>query len=167
MPRIAQFMDSEIFVDANIFIYDINKNPQFGKASHELIASIERGQIEGFTSHLVISEVVHKMMLFETCHRFDLALPSAMNYLKRNPHVIPSLRLYREVLEIILQLSSLTVLEVDNAIFKDAYSLIRQHQLLSTDAIHAATCLAYNIRHLATNDKDFKRVKELTIWSPQ
>ncbi len=166
MPRVSQFTAMEIFIDTNIFIYDINDNPQFGKASHELIAKIEKGQIEGYTPHLVISEIIHKMMLSETCHRFDLPLPQAVSYLKRNPHVISTLHLYQEVLEIISHLGNLTILEVDNAVFKHSQSLIREYQLLSTDAIHAATCLAYNLRHLATNDKDFKRVKELTIWSP-
>ncbi|MGH7595257.1 MAG: type II toxin-antitoxin system VapC family toxin [bacterium] len=43
---------------------------------------------------------------------------------------------------------------------------INSYQLLSSDAIHVSTCLAYGIKHIATNDRDFMRVKGLTIWLP-
>jgi|GEM_PF-5005975 len=36
--------------------------------------------------------------------------------------------------------------------------------LLVTDALHAATCQAHNIKHIATNDADFDF---LNVWKPQ
>lgn len=167
MPRLAQFAATEIFIDANIFLYVINDNPRFGEPCHELVAKIERGEVEGYTSHFVVSEIVHKMMQHETCQRFDLPLAQAVSFLKRNPRVISTLRIYRDALNLIFNVPNLILLEIDNAILRQSHSMIRDYQLLSTDALHAATCLAYNIRHFATNDKDFTRVQELTIWSPQ
>lgn len=166
MPRLALFTATEIFIDANIFLYVINDNLRFGAPCHELVAKIERGEVEGYTSHFVVSEIVHKMMQHETCQRFDLPLAQAVSFLKRNPRVISSLHAYRDALNLIYNLPNLTLLEIDNAILRQSHAMIRDDQLLSTDALHAATCVAYDIPHFATNDKDFTRVKQLTIWSP-
>ena len=166
MPHLAQFTASEIFIDANIFLYVINDHPRLGDSCHKLVAKIERGEVEGYTSHFVVSEIVHKIMQHETCQRFDLPLAQAVSFLKRNPRVISTLRAYRDALNLIFNLPNLILLEIDNATLRQSHAMIRDYQLLSTDALHAATCLAYNVRHLATNDKDFKRVQELTIWAP-
>jgi len=115
----------------------------------------------------VIAETTHKLMLFEVRDRFKIPLPSAVIYLKKNYAVIPTLRQFQKALDRIYARSNVTMLEISNTVFALGCSLINKYKLLSFDALHAATCLAYNVRHFATNDKDFKRVKELTIWSPQ
>jgi predicted nucleic acid-binding protein len=40
------------------------------------------------------------------------------------------------------------------------------HSLLFSDALHTATRISNNINTIATNDNDFERIKELTIWKP-
>ncbi|MEK7726972.1 MAG: PIN domain-containing protein [candidate division KSB1 bacterium] len=166
MPRLLKLNASEMFIDSNIWLYAFTAHPQWGGACHDLLKKIETEQVEGFTSPLVIAETIHKLMLFEVRDRFKILLPSAVSYLKKNYAVIPTLGQFQKALERIYVRSNVTILEISNTVFALSYSLINKYQLLSFDALHAATCLAYNIRHFATNDKDFKRVKELTIWSP-
>ncbi len=38
--------------------------------------------------------------------------------------------------------------------------------LLGNDAVHAATCKAFGVSDIATNDADFERVSYLRIWKP-
>ena len=75
-------------------------------------------------------------------------------------------RIFLDANIFLLSLRNLTILEVTNSIFRQSHVLINKYQLLSSDAVHVATCLANNIKHVATNDNDFKRVRALTIWSP-
>ena len=75
-------------------------------------------------------------------------------------------RIFLDANIFLLSLRNLTILEVTNSIFRQSHVLINKYQLLSSDAVHVATCLANNIKHAATNDNDFKRVRALTIWSP-
>lgn len=166
MPRLSKLNASEVFIDSKIWLYTFTAHPQWGSACRDLLKKIETAQIEGFTSPLVIAETIHKLMLFEVRDRFKIPLPSAVSYLKMNYAVIPTLAEFQKALDRIYVRSNVTILEISNTAFASSYSLMKKYQLLSFDALHAATCLAYNIHHFATNDKDFKRVKELTIWSP-
>jgi hypothetical protein len=122
--------------------------------------------IDSFTSNWVITEVVHKLMMLEACARFHIQSYDAITYLKKQPRKIKMLSKYRKALALIYKLPNLTILEVDNSIFRQSHNFIRKYQLLSSDAIHVATSLAYGIKHVATNDRDFMRVKGLTVWLP-
>ncbi len=53
---------------------------------------------------------------------------------------------------------------VDTNIF--VYALSKKHNLLFSDAIHAASCKIFGIKHIATNDGDFDRVDFLKTWRP-
>lgn len=54
--------NEQVFLDANIFIY------HFGGLSTDcrnLLSRCAKGEIHGFTSHLVIAEVLHRLMIAE------------------------------------------------------------------------------------------------------
>jgi len=166
MPALSQFNGDEIFLDANILIYHLTSHPQFGAACHQLLQNTEVGIVNSYTSNWVLAEVIHKLMILETCDRFRLQNHEAINYLKKNHHAINRLSKYRKALDLIYRLSNLTILEVNDVIFRQSHAYISKYHLLSSDAVHVATGLTNNIRNMATNDKDFKRVKDLTIWAP-
>lgn len=166
MGHLAQFNGGEIFLDANILLYELTSHPRFGISCHELIAKTEEGAVKSFISPFVITEVVHKLMIFETCDRYDLHMSAAITYLKSNPRAIKSLGQYRQALDLIYRLPHLTILTINPTVLRQSHALIAKYQLLSSDAIHAATCLAYGVHHIATNDKDFLRVKRLKVWLP-
>jgi len=166
MPRLSQFNGTEIFLDANILLYDFTAHPRFGASCHKLIEKTELGQLRSITSHWVITETVHKLMLLEACDHFHLDMHEAVNYLKKHPRSIQTLSQYRKALDLLIRLPNLIILEVSHPIFFQSHQLISKYQLLSSDAIHVATCLAHGIKHIATNDKDFKRVKGITVWLP-
>lgn len=85
MGHLAQFNGGEIFLDANILLYEFTSHPRFGISCHELIAKTEEGAVKSFISPFVITEIIHKLMIFETCDRFNLHMSAAITYLKKNP----------------------------------------------------------------------------------
>jgi len=46
------------FVDSNIFIYILLKDPRYGTACLRMLERIEKGEDEGVTSTLVVSQVI-------------------------------------------------------------------------------------------------------------
>ncbi len=62
-----------VFIDANIFLYEIFDHPNFGEGSYRILKDIENGAIKGVTSTLVLDEVLHKMILTETSEKFHIS----------------------------------------------------------------------------------------------
>lgn len=65
---------SDVFIDANIFLYHIMRRPKWFLPCHEFFMAIESGAYNGFTSTLVINEVLHKLMIAEATHNLWSAL---------------------------------------------------------------------------------------------
>jgi len=78
----------------------------------------------------------------------------------------------KEVCETINSLVSLTdlgvlsPLELNVEIFKSSIALAKKYSLLPNDALIAATCKFYDIKKIASFDKDFKQVDFLEIVKP-
>jgi predicted nucleic acid-binding protein len=59
-----------VFVDSNVLLYYFTAHPRFGLACRKLLDGIENQEIIGYTSTHVLTEVVHRLMTIEACHRF-------------------------------------------------------------------------------------------------
>lgn len=55
---------------------------------------------------------------------------------------------------------------MDSKIALDSIDIAEKYNLLTADAIHVTTCRFYNIKNIATKDKDFGRVDFLKVWKP-
>jgi predicted nucleic acid-binding protein len=166
MPSLDDYNGTSIFIDANIFIYVFTAHPRFGISSHNLIKKIEDYSINGFTSPLVIIEVIHKLICFEISERFNIKVPHAISYHKKNPSCIKKLIKYRQAIELIYNLPNLHIVELKENIFRQSFEYINQYQLLASDAVYLATCVENNLQDIATNDADFERAKLITVWRP-
>ncbi len=62
--------------------------------------------------------------------------------------------------------SAVVILPLTLEVLQHAKSLSKKHNLLLSDAIHAASCEVYGIKHIASNDIDFERVDFLKRWKP-
>ena len=155
-----------IFIDANIFIYYVGNHPVFADTCEKLLMDVETKKSVGVTSIFVLNEVFHKMMILEACDQFNISMGRAIRYLKNNPHVIAALTTSRENIERIKHITNLRVVEVPSQLFNKAINFSWKYGLLTTDAIHVATMYEYNIRTVATNDRDFERIEWLSVWKP-
>ena len=155
-----------IFIDANIFIYYVGDHPVFADTCEKLLLDVETNRSVGVTSIFVLNEVFHKMMMLEACDRFNIGMGHVVRYLKDNHQVISSLTTCRENIERIKHINNLRVIEVPSRLFNKAINFSWRYGMLTTDAIHVATMHEYNIRTVATNDRDFERVEWLKVWKP-
>lgn len=157
---------TSVFIDANIFLFDIFEDTEFGDASYKFIKKIESMEIKGYTSTLVLDEVLFKMILMEASNKLNVPMKNVVRLLKKEPDKLAALEKSWENIREIHNMENLTILGVTPAIFKDAVEIAQTCKLLPHDATHAAVTKEMNIRNIATNDEDFERVDFLSVWKP-
>lgn len=159
-------VSSNVFIDANIFLYHIMKHPKFFLSCKEFLTRIEAGEYNGFTSTLVLNEVLHKLMLAEAIKTYRLRSErDAIKLLKEKPERISGLsqvwKNYSDIKEY-----PVVVCDLGGAIMDKAVELSNRYDLFISDASHLAIVKAQDITSIATNDSDFERVEWIKVWSP-
>src|SRR5574337_1887080 len=86
-----------VFIDANIFIYDILAVPEYVNSCNGFLKRVESGAIKGFTSILVISEVIHKLMFSEMIEKYGMKPGEVLAAMKNNPDLVGSLDKYEKI----------------------------------------------------------------------
>ena len=52
-----------VFIDTNIFLYAVFEHSAYGKSCRDFLRRVEKDEIMGFTSDMVLNEVFHKLMI--------------------------------------------------------------------------------------------------------
>lgn len=156
---------TSVFIDANIFIYDILAVPEYVGSCSSFLKRVETGEIKGVTSILVISEVIHKLMFSELIERYGVKPKDVLLRMKNNPELIASLEKYRDIILKIGQIG-ISVIPNSDKTHEIASEIIKKYNLMSNDAINAALMRHHGITCIATNDSDFDRVDFLNVWKP-
>ncbi|MDP3723289.1 MAG: type II toxin-antitoxin system VapC family toxin [Candidatus Omnitrophota bacterium] len=169
--RLADFPAAgRIFVDANILIYHLDATSPYQRACSAFLHRIETEAIRAVTSTLVIDEILYALLIHEGSqllqtdrittiqHRILNSAPFAKRCYARAAQMID----YLEV----LRLHGLSIVEATFDIVKTSLALATEHRLLPRDAIHASTCDALGISHIATRDDHFTRLPSLQVWMP-
>lgn len=161
--NLTEFNGLEVFVDTNIFIYAIAKKHRYKKTCIALLSKINQGEIVGFTSSTVVNELFHTLLIGEV--RLKYGNVETIRFIKEHPNVISECTIAYGALDDIFD-SSIVILPLTLEVLQHAKTLSKKHNLLFSDAIHAASCEVYGIKHIATNDLDFDRVDFLKKWNP-
>lgn len=74
--------DSQIFLDTNILLYAIAEHPRFGPWCDTLLDRIQRGELVGHVSVIVLNELVHKLIVGEVAQKAELKPGQVVQYLK-------------------------------------------------------------------------------------
>ncbi|VVB67515.1 tRNA(fMet)-specific endonuclease VapC [uncultured archaeon] len=157
---------SKVFIDTNIFLYDILGYTKFRTTCMAFLQKMEAHTYSAATSTQVLNEVIHKLILAEITKTYRLRNESdAMKLIKERPETISSLRQvwksYAEIKEY-----PLVIYSIDEATLDMAADLSNRFGLLISDATHAAVMKAQGITNIATNDSDFERVNGIDIYKP-
>ena len=124
----------KVFVDSNIPMYLAGKEHPHREPARRLLAKIQRGQIEGFTSVEVLQEILYR---YTALQKPDLA---------------------REVYDAFVQICPV-VLGVTLAETDLARNLLEEVDGISArDAIHAAVMINNDLEWIASFDKGFDSV---------
>src|SRR5205823_5551192 len=92
-----------VFLDANPLVYHFAPHPVLGTACHQLVQRIANGDLIGFTSTPVLSELAHRLMTVEASALFGW--PSKIvDHLKHNPAAVGQLSLFRQAVAKVPQL---------------------------------------------------------------
>jgi predicted nucleic acid-binding protein len=56
---------TEVFIDANVFVYHFSGPTEYTDFCSRFLQRIEEGRLSGFTSTLVLAETLHRLMIIE------------------------------------------------------------------------------------------------------
>jgi predicted nucleic acid-binding protein len=153
-----------IFLDANTLVYHFGPHPIFGPACNQLVQRIENGDITGFVSTPVLSELAHRLMTLEAAALFGW--PSkVVDRLKQNPAAVGQLSRFRQAVAKVPQLN-IRILNIPESLVETAAGVSQQTGLLSNDALIVAVMQANGFVNLASHDADFDRVPGLKRYAP-
>jgi len=154
-----------IFLDANLLVYHFAAHPALAPPCTALIRRISKKEIVAFTSTHMLSEVAHRLMMYEASQAFGWK-SKIVDRLKQQPNAILQLNAFRESIAKVPQLG-IQVLTVPPHLVATAAGLSVQFGLLSNDALVVAIMQAQGLTNLASHDADFDRVRWLVRYSAQ
>lgn len=151
-----------VFVDSNILTYHLLNHPVYGTACRNLIQGIQDGEWQGFITPIVISETLFNFIKADIFKMYGIRPGQVASFIKCHPEILGEISLDRpgELFDIF------DILPIGKPETKDALQIVGKHGILVNDALNIATMRANRIFTVATNDRDFERVKEMKIWTP-
>lgn len=156
---------SQVFLDANALIYHFTNDSVYGPASTRLVERIEFGDLQGYTSADVVSDVAHRMMTIEAMHQFGWPIAGIAARLRKQHAEIAKLSTFQQAIEEVPQLG-IQVWDTKLGMVLTAAKVSRQYELLSGDALIVAVMQANGLTQLASGDSDFDRVQWITRYAP-
>ena len=154
---------SEVFVDANIFIY------HFTGVSDEcgnFLNRCEQGDLAAITSVNVILEVLHRLMMVEAVKKNLVKPPNIVRKLNESPEKIKGLNEYFVNTQKINEMG-IAIRPVNfETVFK-SHMVRMTYGLMVNDSIIVASMQEEGLNLLATNDTGFQKVDEIRVYSPE
>jgi len=153
-----------VFVDSNIFHFFLRGPGSLQRACTAFLERIEAKEIKGYTSALVLDELIYKILLkkVEEKHR-----KNPLVVLQDHPEEVSvHSREIRRAVEIVLGIEALDVLAVEKSHIEDAVDQMQKHSVLPRDAIHLSVMSSLNCHDIASADGDFDRVADIIRWTP-
>lgn len=152
----------KIFIDSNIFIY------HFLGRSEPCTVLLERAEdqeVQAFTSIIVMTEVLHKLMIAEAVEKFSIKSYRVLKFLKDHPDAISSLTKCEELIEEIPNFN-IEVLTVGKEAIFESRAFRERHGLLTNDSLNLYAMKINGLKDMATNDHDFETVDWINVWKP-
>lgn len=150
-----------VFLDANVLINGLS-----GRSAEcrNLLDRCAREDCFGVTTFEVISEVTHKLMLFEACAKKIISKESA-SLLRKRLKDITRLTQYWHQTERIFRMH-IVVLPTDGNRLRSGYKVRASHGMLTNDSLIVAAMQESGLTSVASADDDFDHVAGLTRYEP-
>jgi predicted nucleic acid-binding protein len=153
---------TRVFVDAPILIY------HFTGVSEECRRFLERceaADLDALTSSVVVAEVAHRLMMIEAVAEGLVTPGNVVKKLRGKPEIVRRLQKYQTQVERI-PLMSVEVVPVDAGTVLRSEAVRSEHGLLVNDSLVLTSALDNGATVLASADRDFERVEELSLYRP-
>src|SRR5437773_1348287 len=89
---------TDVFIDANTFIYHFTNDPKWGAACTRLLERIEHQELRGYTTVPVLADVVHRLMTIEAMDLLGWPATRLAARLRKHHAEIPKLTVYQQAL---------------------------------------------------------------------
>ena len=139
MGGVAALRGKRVYLDANVFIYAVERSPEHAAFLDGLFDLLEAGEVVAVTSELTLAEVLAKPL---EEGREDLA------------------RLYEEM---VAPSAWLSVVSVERAVLVSAARLGPELGLKLPDAIHVASATASGCELFLSNDRRLRMPDGITL----
>jgi predicted nucleic acid-binding protein len=156
---------SQVFIDANILVYNAAADPTYGAACKQLLERIARQEIDGYTSAHALCDLAHRLMTLEAMAQLGWQAKGIATRLRKHPAEVQKLTRFRQAVDEVPQMG-LQVLPIDFQSVSSAAALSQHYGLLTGDALIVAVMQANGLTKLASEDADFDRVPGLTRYAP-
>jgi predicted nucleic acid-binding protein len=156
---------SDVFVDANTFIYYFQPHPVFGPACQQLFLRIENKEFRGLTSAHVLGSVVHRVMIQEAASLFNRPATGMVGWLKHHPAALQRLSRHRRAVDEV-SLIGIQILPVAGSQVSLAADISPQFRLLTDDALVVSVMRQHGLKCVASHDGDLDRIPGLTRYAP-
>ncbi|MCD6369330.1 MAG: type II toxin-antitoxin system VapC family toxin [Thermoproteales archaeon] len=155
---------TSIFVDANIFHLYLRGPKPIRDICTEFLERIEKGELKGYTSTLVLDELAYKLMLRRV---EELYRRNPLKVLKENRKVVAEVAPYVEKgISIILGMEELQILSVEPFHLEDFTEYMKNYSLWPRDSLHVAVMTSINCMNIASADEDFDAIPGIVRWTP-
>jgi len=153
---------SDIFIDANIFIYHFTGN---SAECSEFLTRCEEGELNGVTSTIVTAEVMHRLMLAEAESKEFAKAPHILRKLMDKPGIVCRLTDYFAAVQAIFEIG-IKVYPLTLELILNSQAIRARHGLMVNDSLIAAAMGEGGVEALATNDDGFSRVDWIRVYKP-
>ncbi|MEI6221651.1 MAG: type II toxin-antitoxin system VapC family toxin [bacterium] len=156
-------LGEHIFIDANIYIYHYNG---ISLECRDLFLLLEKRKVKAFSSTLVMSEALHRMLIAECASKHAISEKQALSYLKKHPNEVKE---YSNAHKYISEVTKTIVTVLDHPWLELSQTQIlmqQTHGMLTNDSFHIASMKLAGITTLISADKDFDQVKEIRRIGP-
>jgi predicted nucleic acid-binding protein len=152
---------SDVFIDANVFIYGLTAQSAQCKT---FLERRSREEVTGITLFECANDATHQFMKAEAVQKGHCA-GQAMRYLSQHPEVVRQLTDYWSNTQRLLALNLLFV-PIELKIVTGAQPERAGAGLLTNDSIIIAAMRDFGVLSIATNDHQFDAVAGITVFSP-
>jgi predicted nucleic acid-binding protein len=154
---------ASVFVDANIFIYAVERR---SRQCRQFLDRCDGEAVHAFSSAVVLAEVCHRRMINEAKEAGVISGPNPSRLLGRKPGQIQGLSIYAQNVRDLLD-SAIVFEPIRTADFYVALELQRQHGLLTNDALNLAVARRLGLQELVTADTSFDNVQGIIVYKPE
>jgi len=152
---------SFVFIDSNVFIYALTAQ---SAQCRQLFERCLREEVTGIALFETVNEVTHRFMIAEALSQ-GLITAGGARALRHKFQQIPTLTDYWLNTQRMLALNIL-FMPVNETIIRNAQIVRQEAGLLTNDSMIVAAMREYGLSFLASNDADFERVRDITVFKP-
>ena len=150
-----------VFIDADVFIYALTAQ---SAQCRQLLERCLREEVTGIALFETVNEVTHRFMIAEALSK-GLITAGGARALRNKFQQIPTLTDYWLNTQRMLALN-LLFMPVNETIIRNAQTVRQEAGLLTNDSMIVAAMREYGLSFLASNDADFERVRDITVFKP-